>query len=67
MVHSVCAFLVAQAVKNLLAFGRSGFDPWVRTIPWRTEQLPTPVFFPGESPWTEEPDALQAIRSQSRT
>ena len=28
---------------------RSGFDPWVRKIPWRREQQPTPVFLPGES------------------
>ena len=25
---------------------------------------PTPVFFPGESPWTEEPDGLQSTGSQ---
>ena len=24
------------------------FDPWVGTNPWRMEQLPTPVFLPGE-------------------
>ena len=24
-------------------------DPWVRTIPWRREWQPTPVFLPGES------------------
>ena len=24
------------------------FDPWVRTIPWRRQWLPTPVFLPGE-------------------
>jgi len=28
---------------------RPGFDPWVRKIPWRREQLPTLVFLPGES------------------
>ena len=33
-----------------------GFDPWVGKIPWRREQLSTPVFLPGEfhgfySPW----------------
>ena len=33
---------------------RSEFNPWVGTIPWRAWQ-PTPVFLPGESPWTEEP------------
>ena len=27
---------------------RSGFDPWVRKIPWRREWQPTPVFLPGE-------------------
>ena len=36
-----------------------GFDPWVRKIPWRREWQPTPVFLPGESPWTEEPGRLQ--------
>ena len=23
---------------------RPGFDPWVGKIPWKREQLPTPVF-----------------------
>ena len=23
-------------------------DPWIETIPWRKERLPTPVFWPGE-------------------
>ena len=23
-------------------------NPWVRKISWRSEQLPTPVFLPGE-------------------
>ena len=50
------AFLVAQLVKNHLPCWRSGFHPWVGKIPWRREQLPTPVFWPGEfhglySPW----------------
>ena len=36
--------------------GRPGFDPCVGMIPWRREQLPTPVFCPGEfyglyNPW----------------
>ena len=35
-----------------------GFDPWVKRIPWRRTWLPTPVFLPGESPWTEEPGRL---------
>ena len=28
---------------------RPGFDPWIGTIPWRREWLPTPVFLPGKS------------------
>ena len=28
---------------------RCGFDPWVRKIPWRRTQQPTPAFLPGES------------------
>ena len=27
---------------------RPAFDPWVGKIPWRREQLPIPVFLPGE-------------------
>ena len=39
-----------------LQCGRLGFDPWLGTIPWRRERLPTSVFWPGEfhglySPW----------------
>ena len=41
-----------------------GFDPWVRKIPWRRKWQPTPVFLPGESPWTEEPGGLQSMGSQ---
>ena len=43
---------------------RCGFDPWAGKIPWRRERQPTPVFFPGESPWTEEPGELQSMGSQ---
>ena len=36
--------------------GDLGFYPWVGKIPWRREQISTPVFWPGEvhglhSPW----------------
>ena len=34
-------------VKNL-----PGYDPWVGRIPRRRARQPTPVFLPGESPWT---------------
>ena len=36
-------------VKNLPVMWETGFDPWVRKIPWRREWPPTPVFLPGES------------------
>ena len=48
------ASLVAQMVKNCLQCGRPGFDPWIGKIPWRRVWQPTPVFLPGESPWTED-------------
>ena len=45
------------------------FDPWVGKIPWRRDRLPTSVFWPAESSWTEEPGGLQSIgvaKSQTR-
>ena len=44
-------FLSGSVEKNLPAKQRrliSGFDPWVRKIPWRKWQ-PTPVFLPAKS------------------
>ena len=38
---------------------RRWFNPWVGKIPWLWQ--PTPVFSPGESPWTEELGGLQSI------
>ena len=40
------------------------FSPWVRKIPWWRAWQPTPVFLPGESPWTEEAGGIQSIVSQ---
>ena len=56
------ASLVAQTIKRLPAM--PGFDPWVGKIPWRRAWQPTPVFLPGESPWTEELGRLQSMGSQ---
>ena len=53
--------LVAQTVKSPPAMWETWFNPWVGKIPWRQEQLPTPVFSPGESLWTEEPGRLQSM------
>ena len=59
------ASLVGQMVKKIhLQCGRPEFDPWVGTIRWRRAWQPTPVFLPGESPWTEEPGGLQSMGSQ---
>ena len=62
--HLVWASLVAQMVKNLSAMQETGFNPRVGKIPWRRARQPTPVFLPGESPWTEEPGGLQSMGSQ---
>ena len=32
-----------------------------RSDSWRRKLHPTPVFVPGESPWTEEPEGLQSM------
>ena len=42
--------------------------PWVWSLGWKDPLerawQPTPVFMPGESPWTEGPSGLQSIGSQ---
>ena len=57
------ASLVAQMVKNLPAMA----EIWVRSLGGEDpleESMATPVFLPGESPWTEEPGGLQSMGSQ---
>ena len=39
---------MAQTVKNPSVMQEIKFHIWIRKIPWRKEQLPTPVFWPGE-------------------
>ena len=56
---SILAPLVVQMVKNPPAM----WDTWVWSLGWEDPQL-TPVFLPGESPWTKEPGGLQSIGSQ---
>ena len=59
-------------VKNPPAMQETGFNPWVRKIPWRREWLPTAVFLPGEfreqrglvgsSPWDpKESDTAEQL------
>ena len=65
-------------VKNLLACGRPGFDPWIGKIPWRKEWQPTPVFLPvkphgqtslvGYSPWGhKESDMTERLNRHTHT
>ena len=54
----IWASLVAQLVKNLPAVQETWFNPWLGKMPWRRAWQPTPIFLPGESPWTEEPGEL---------
>ena len=44
------ASLATQLVKNLSAVQETWVHPLVGKIPWRREQLPTPVFWPREFP-----------------
>ena len=51
-------------VKNPSAMQETWVWPRVGMIPQRREWIPMPVFLPGESPWTEEPEGLQSMGSQ---
>ena len=56
--------LVAQTVNNLSAVRETWVQFLVGKIPWRRAWQLSPVFLPGESPWTEEPGGLQSMGSQ---
>ena len=55
------ASLLAKTVSICLQCRRPGFSPWVGKIPCRRAWQLTPVFLPGESPWTEEPGGVQSM------
>ena len=44
--------------------GDLGSIAGLRRFPWRRAWQPTPVFLPGECPWTEEPGRLQSMELQ---
>ena len=46
--------------------GRPGLDPWVGKIPWRREQLPTPVFWPGECHGRHSPQGRKESDTTAR-
>ena len=50
--------LVAETVKNLPAMQETGFDPWVRKIPWRGGTATHSSIFAWEIPRTEDPGGL---------
>ena len=64
----VLAAKVALVVKNLPTSAedvrKPGSVPGLRKMPWGRAWQPTPIFLPGESPWTEEPGGLQSMTSQ---
>ena len=65
--HPFWGFSSGSTIKNLPVMQeprRLGFDPWVGKIPRKGAWQSTPVFLPGESPWTEEPGCLQSMGSQ---
>ena len=44
--------------------GDLGSIPGLGRFPWSRAWQPTPVFFPGESSWTEEPGRLHSMALQ---
>ena len=54
----------AQMVNDLPVMRETQVQSLGREDPLEEVMAPTPVFLPGEFPWTEEPDGLQSIASQ---
>ena len=56
---------MALVVKNPPFNAGDTYETWVRSLgqkdPLEKAQPLTPVCFPGESPWTEEPGGLQSM------
>ena len=58
------ASLVGQMAKESACnVGDLGSIPGLGRFPWRRAWPPTPVFLPGESPWTEEPGRLMGLQT----
>ena len=54
----------SDSKESTCSVGDLGSIPGLGRSPWRRAWQPTPVFLPGESPWTEEPRGLQSVGSQ---
>ena len=52
-------------VKNLPVMQETWVQSLGQKVPLEKEMQPTPVFSPGESPWTEDPGGLHSMGSQS--
>ena len=46
---SLREYLVLIGKESACQCRRCGFNPWVRTIPWKRKQQPIPVLLPGDS------------------
>ena len=55
---------MAHSVKNLPVMQETCVQSLGWEDPLEEGMQPTPVFLPGESPWTEEPGGLQSMGSQ---
>ena len=53
--------VVVQKVKRLSAMRKTRIRSLGQEDPLEKEVITTPVFLPGESPWTEEPGELQSM------
>ena len=63
--QSSLGYLMAQVVRFRLQCGRLGsFNSWVGKVFWRRAWQLSPVFLPGETPWTEEPGELHSMGPQ---
>ena len=60
--HLICN---RKGHQNVVGKGKSYVQVTLgQEVPWRGAWQPTPVFLPGESPWTEESGRLQSMGSQ---
>ena len=60
----IWACLLAQMIKNPPAMQETRVQSQGQEDTQRRKWQPTPVFLPGESPWTKRPGELQSMRSQ---
>ena len=58
----------ASQVVQMVKYLPTMWETWVQSLDWEDHlekvMQTTPVFLPGESPWTGEPGGLQSMESQ---